>query len=169
MQRHYFGTDGIRGLANQFPMTVDMALNLGKALVVLPRRGASFKVLIGKDTRRSGYMFESALAAGVNAMNGDVLFTGPLPTPAIAHLTTAMRCDAGIVISASHNPYHDNGIKVFAADGYKLPDEYALQQIQKGDLEHIRRRGAFRGSGQARAEYQRALVYREMVLRQRGV
>ncbi len=124
MQRHYFGTDGIRGLANQFPMTVDVALNLGKALVArLPRRGSSFKVLIGKDTRRSGYMFESAIAAGVNAMNGDVLFTGPLPTPAIAHLTTAMRCDAGIVISGSHNPFHDNGIKVFAADGYKLPDE----------------------------------------------
>ncbi len=124
MQRHYFGTDGIRGLANQFPMTVDVALNLGKALVArLPHRGSSFKVLIGKDTRRSGYMFESALAAGVNSMNGDVLYTGPLPTPAIAHLTTAMRCDAGIVISASHNPYHDNGIKVFSADGYKLPDE----------------------------------------------
>lgn len=122
-QRHYFGTDGIRGLANQFPMTVDVALNLGKALVAkLPKRGASFKVLIGKDTRRSGYMFEAAIAAGVNALNGDVLFTGPLPTPAIAHLTTAMRCDAGIVISASHNPFHDNGIKIFAADGYKLPD-----------------------------------------------
>lgn len=123
-QNKYFGTDGIRGLANQFPMTVDVALNLGKALVaMLPKRGSSFKVLIGKDTRRSGYMFEAALAAGVNAMNGDVLFTGPLPTPAIAHLTTAMRCDAGIVISASHNPYHDNGIKIFAADGYKLPDD----------------------------------------------
>ncbi len=127
MQRKYFGTDGIRGLANQFPMTVDVALNLGKALVaMLPRRGSSFKVLIGKDTRRSGYMFESALAAGINAMNGDVLFTGPLPTPAIAHLTTAMRCDAGIVISASHNPYHDNGIKVFSADGFKLPDDVEL-------------------------------------------
>ena len=124
MQRRYFGTDGIRGLANQFPMTVDVALNLGRALVArLPRRGSSFKVLIGKDTRRSGYMFESALAAGVNAMNGDVLFTGPLPTPAIAHLTVAMRCDAGIVISASHNPFQDNGIKIFSADGYKLPDE----------------------------------------------
>ncbi len=124
MQRRYFGTDGIRGLANQFPMTVDVALNLGRALVArLPRRGSSFKVLIGKDTRRSGYMFESALAAGINAMNGDVLFTGPLPTPAIAHLTVAMRCDAGIVISASHNPFQDNGIKIFSADGYKLPDE----------------------------------------------
>ena len=128
MQRHYFGTDGIRGLANLHPMTVDVALNLGRALAArLPRRGSSFRVLIGKDTRRSGYMFESALAAGINAMDGDVLFTGPLPTPAIAHLTTAMRCDAGIVISASHNPYHDNGIKIFAADGYKLPDELELE------------------------------------------
>ena len=132
MQRHYFGTDGIRGMANRFPMTVDVALNLGRALAAhLPRRGSSFKVLIGKDTRRSGYMFESALSAGINAMNGDVLFTGPLPTPAIAHLTTAMRCDAGIVISASHNPYHDNGIKIFSADGYKLPDaiESELEEL----------------------------------------
>ena len=134
MQKKYFGTDGIRGLANQFPMTVDVALNLGKALAaILPRRGSDFKVLIGKDTRRSGYMFESAIAAGVNALNGNVLFTGPLPTPAIAHLTTAMRCDAGIVISASHNPYHDNGIKVFAADGFKLPDE--LEHELEGLLE----------------------------------
>lgn len=124
VSRHYFGTDGIRGRANQRPMTVDIALNLGKALgAVLPRRGATLKVLIGKDTRRSGYMFESALAAGINASGGGVLFTGPLPTPAIAHLTTAMRCDIGIVISASHNPYYDNGIKIFAADGFKLPDE----------------------------------------------
>lgn len=128
MTSRYFGTDGIRGLANQFPMTVDVALNLGKALVsTLTHHGSGFKVLIGKDTRRSGYMFESALAAGVNAAGGDVLFTGPLPTPAIAALTTAMRCDAGIVISASHNPYHDNGIKVFGADGYKLADETELR------------------------------------------
>lgn len=124
VNRHYFGTDGIRGRANQMPMTVDVALNLGKALgAVLPRRGAALKVLIGKDTRRSGYMFESALAAGINASGGEVLFTGPLPTPAIAHLTTAMRCDIGIVISASHNPYYDNGIKIFAANGFKLPDD----------------------------------------------
>lgn len=126
--RHYFGTDGIRGKANHMPMTVDVALNLGKSLpCVMPARHAGFRVLIGKDTRRSGYMFESALAAGVNAAGGDVLFTGPLPTPAIAHLTTAMRCDAGIVISASHNPYDDNGIKIFGADGYKLPDETELE------------------------------------------
>lgn len=124
VSRHYFGTDGIRGKANIPPMTVDVAMNLGKAIgVVLPRRSATLKVLIGKDTRRSGYMFESALAAGINAAGGEVLFTGPLPTPAIAHLTTAMRCDIGIVISASHNPYYDNGIKIFGADGFKLPDE----------------------------------------------
>ena len=124
MPKKYFGTDGIRGLANVFPMTVDVALNLGKALAsVLPRRGSVIRVLIGKDTRRSGYMFESAIAAGINSMNGDVLFTGPMPTPAIAHLTTAMRCDAGVVISASHNPYQDNGIKIFGADGFKLSDD----------------------------------------------
>ncbi len=124
VNRHYFGTDGIRGRANFMPMTADVALNLGKALgAVLPRRGAGLKVLIGKDTRRSGYMFESALAAGINATGGEVLFTGPLPTPAIAHLTAAMRCDIGIVISASHNPFYDNGIKIFSADGFKLPDE----------------------------------------------
>jgi len=123
MGRQFFGTDGIRGLANQFPMTADVAMNLGRALVAnFPKRGATFRALIGKDTRRSGYMFESALAAGINAMNGDVLFTGPMPTPAVAHLTQAMRCDVGVVISASHNPYQDNGIKVFARTGFKLPD-----------------------------------------------
>lgn len=123
MQKTYFGTDGIRGLANQFPMTVDVALNLGKAIVAkLPKRGSAFKILIGKDTRRSGYMFEAAIAAGVNAMGGDVFFTGPMSTPALAHLTGAMRCDAGVVISASHNPYYDNGIKIFGADGFKLDD-----------------------------------------------
>lgn len=123
MGRQFFGTDGIRGVANKFPMTVDVAVNLGRALVAnFPKRGATFKALIGKDTRRSGYMFESAIAAGINAMNGDVLFTGPMPTPAIAHLTQAMRCDVGVVISASHNPYQDNGIKIFARTGFKLPD-----------------------------------------------
>ncbi len=121
--RNYFGTDGIRGLANTPPMTVEMALQLGKAIAAtFGQNNKAPKVLIGKDPRRSGYMFESALAAGVNAMGGDVLFTGPLPTPAIAYLTTTMRCDAGIMISASHNPYHDNGIKIFGRDGYKLPD-----------------------------------------------
>jgi phosphoglucosamine mutase len=124
MTKKYFGTDGIRGLANQGSLTVDLALQLGKALAhCLPKQGPSFKALIGKDPRLSGYMFEAAIAAGVNAMGGDVMFTGPLPTPAIAHLTSNMRCDAGVVISASHNPYHDNGLKIFGADGFKLPDE----------------------------------------------
>lgn len=138
VNRHYFGTDGIRGRANFMPMTADVALNLGKALgAVLPRRGASLKVLIGKDTRRSGYMFESALAAGINATGGEVLFTGPLPTPAIAHLTAAMRCDIGIVISASHNPYYDNGIKIFSADGFKLPDETERELERYLDDPHL--------------------------------
>lgn len=131
MSRKFFGTDGIRGLANQFPMTADVAMNLGRALVAhFPRRGSVFRALIGKDTRRSGYMFESALAAGINAMNGDVLLTGPMPTPAIAHLTQAMRCDVGVVISASHNPYCDNGIKIFSRTGFKLPDavEASIEQ-----------------------------------------
>ena len=138
VNRHNFGTDGIRGRANFMPMTADVALNLGKALgAVLPRRGASLKVLIGKDTRRSGYMFESALAAGINATGGEVLFTGPLPTPAIAHLTAAMRCDIGIVISASHNPYYDNGIKIFSADGFKLPDETERELERYLDDPHL--------------------------------
>ena len=121
----YFGTDGIRGLANLQPMTVETAVQLGKAIVAtMPKQTPVFKALIGKDPRRSGYMFESAIAAGVNAMGGDVLFTGPMPTPALAHLATTMRCDAGVVISASHNPYHDNGIKIFDANGFKLNDKH---------------------------------------------
>ncbi|MDX9719163.1 MAG: phosphoglucosamine mutase [Myxococcota bacterium] len=126
--RHYFGTDGVRGLANRHPMTVEFALRLGKAIALhFGREGKRPKLLIGKDPRLSGYMFESALAAGINAMGGDVLYTGPLPTPGIAYLTTTMRCSAGVVISASHNPYSDNGIKIFGADGFKLPDSVELE------------------------------------------
>ena len=121
--RSYFGTDGIRGLANRHPMTVELALRLGKAAALhFAHRGHAPKILIGKDPRLSSYMFESALAAGINSLGGNVLFTGPLPTAGIAYLTNTMRCDAGIVISASHNPYFDNGIKIFGADGFKLPD-----------------------------------------------
>ena len=130
--RTYFGTDGIRGPSNSHPMTVEVAMRLGQAVAKhFARATHRPKILIGKDTRLSGYMFESALAAGINSMGGDVLFTGPLPTPGIAILTTGMRADAGIVISASHNPFHDNGIKVFGADGFKLPDaeELALEQL----------------------------------------
>jgi phosphoglucosamine mutase len=119
-----FGTDGVRGVANVFPMTAEMAMQLGRALAYLIRNGPHrHRVIIGKDTRLSGYMLEQALAAGIMSMGVDVALVGPLPTPAVANLTTSMRCDAGAVISASHNPYEDNGIKFFWRDGFKLPDE----------------------------------------------
>jgi phosphoglucosamine mutase len=123
--RKLFGTDGIRGVANEHPMTPELALQLGRAVTFVAGRGKSHvpRVIIGKDTRLSGYMLEQAIASGVCAMGGRVMLCGPMPTPAIAHLTVSMRADAGIVISASHNPYQDNGIKVFGADGFKLPDE----------------------------------------------
>jgi phosphoglucosamine mutase len=119
-----FGTDGIRGVANLHPMTPELALALGRAVTFVAGRGKRHapRVLIGKDTRLSGYMLETAIAAGVTSMGGRVLLCGPLPTPAVAYLTVSMRADAGIVISASHNPYDDNGIKIFGDDGFKLPD-----------------------------------------------
>lgn len=124
-ERKLFGTDGIRGVANEHPMTPEIALQLGRAVTFVAGRGKNHtpRVLIGKDTRLSGYMLEQAIAGGVCASGGRVMLCGPMPTPAIAHLTVSMRADAGIVISASHNPYQDNGIKVFGADGFKLPDE----------------------------------------------
>ncbi|MBM4777588.1 MAG: phosphoglucosamine mutase [Archangiaceae bacterium] len=119
-----FGTDGVRGVANVFPMTAEMAMQLGRALAYICRAGDHrHRVIIGKDTRLSGYMLENALAAGIMSMGVDVDLIGPMPTPAIANLTTSMRADAGAVISASHNPYEDNGIKFFGRDGYKLPDD----------------------------------------------
>lgn len=128
MSRKYFGTDGIRGRVGQYPITPDFVLRLGYAAGrVLVRRGETGEhrpgVLIGKDTRNSGYMLEAALEAGFSAAGVDVCLTGPLPTPGIAYLTRALRLQAGVVISASHNPYEDNGIKFFSADGKKLPDE----------------------------------------------
>ncbi len=127
MARKLFGTDGIRGLANEGSMSPEVAFRIGAAVTYQIRKqvGAGHKprVVIGKDTRRSGYLFEQALAAGVCCQGGKVLLSGPLPTPAIAHLTTSMRADAGVVISASHNAYQDNGIKIFGGDGFKLPDE----------------------------------------------
>ena len=122
MARKYFGTDGVRGRVGEAPMTVDFALRLASAAarVLAPKGGT---VLIGKDTRVSGYMFESALEAGFVAAGVDVMLTGPLPTPGIAYLTRKCRCTFGIVISASHNPYEDNGIKFFDASGGKLSDE----------------------------------------------
>ena len=122
--RRLFGTDGIRGVANQYPMTAEIALALGRAVAERFRRGGRrCRVVIGKDTRLSGYMLESALEAGIVSAGADVMLVGPMPTPAIAFITSSMRADAGVVISASHNPYQDNGIKIFASDGFKLPDE----------------------------------------------
>jgi phosphoglucosamine mutase len=123
--RELFGTDGIRGVANEAPMTPELALQLGRAVTYVAGRGLKHapRILLGKDTRLSGYMIETALASGICSMGGRVLLCGPIPTPAVAHLTVSMRTDAGIVISASHNPYGDNGIKVFGADGFKLADE----------------------------------------------
>lgn len=123
MTRTYFGTDGIRGRANQHPMTADIALKVAMATArVLGKNHAHSRVVIGKDTRLSCYMLEQSLTAGFLAMGMDVVLTGPIPTPAIAVLTRSMRADVGVMISASHNPFEDNGIKLFGADGYKLPD-----------------------------------------------
>src|SRR5450432_4928159 len=122
--RKLFGTDGIRGVANQDPMTAEVALRLGRAVARRFRHPSRpGRIVIGKDTRLSGYMLESALQAGIVSAGSDVMLVGPLPTPGIAFITWSMRADAGVVISASHNPYQDNGIKIFAADGFKLPDE----------------------------------------------
>ncbi|MCT8670571.1 phosphoglucosamine mutase [Glaesserella parasuis] len=122
-ERKYFGTDGVRGKVGQFPITPDFALKLGWAAGKVLATQGSKQVLIGKDTRISGYMLESALEAGLAAAGLSAAFTGPMPTPAIAYLTRTFRAEAGIVISASHNPYDDNGIKFFSAIGEKLPDE----------------------------------------------
>jgi len=126
--RRLFGTDGVRGVANVHPMTAEMALGLGRALAFLVRSGPHrHRIVIGKDTRVSGYMLETAIASGICSMGVDVMLTGPLPTPGIAFITQSMRADAGVVISASHNPYPDNGIKFFGRDGFKLPDELELR------------------------------------------
>ena len=124
MTRKLFGTDGIRGVANRGAMTPEVAFRVGAAIVHQARKRLKHppRVIIGKDTRISGYMLETALASGVCAWGGQVILTGPLPTPAIAHLVSSMRADAGVVLSASHNEFPDNGIKVFGADGFKLPD-----------------------------------------------
>jgi phosphoglucosamine mutase len=124
--RKLFGTDGVRGRANFDPMTPEMALRLGRAVAYHFRskhKSGRGRIVIGKDTRLSGYLFETALAAGICSMGADVMLCGPLPTPGIAFITSSMRADAGVVISASHNPFEDNGIKIFAADGFKLPDD----------------------------------------------
>ncbi|MCF7532104.1 phosphoglucosamine mutase [Pseudomonas petrae] len=124
--KKYFGTDGIRGRVGQFPITPDFMLKLGWAAGMAFRKMGACRILVGKDTRISGYMFESALEAGLSAAGADVMLLGPMPTPAIAYLTRTFHAEAGIVISASHNPHYDNGIKFFSGQGTKLPDEIEL-------------------------------------------
>lgn len=147
-QQKIFGTDGVRGIANIEPVTAETALKLGRAaahvfkhLETQPRGRGRHKIVIGKDTRLSGYMLENAICSGILSMGVDVLLIGPLPTPGVAYVTRSLRADAGIVITASHNPYADNGIKFFRADGYKLDDkiEDEIEQLVfSGEIEHIR-------------------------------
>jgi len=148
-QKRIFGTDGVRGTANVEPVTAETALKLGRAAAYVfaqlnPRRtpaGARPKIVLGKDTRLSGYMLENALVAGITSLGVDVLVIGPLPTPGVAYITRSLRADAGIVLSASHNPYQDNGIKFFRHDGYKLDDqieEKIEQLVFNGEIDSVR-------------------------------
>lgn len=149
MTRKLFDTDGIRGTVNKYPMTPEMMLKIGKAIAyeMIHKNGSKkHRIVIGKDTRISGYMFETALTAGIVSTGVDVLLVGPMPTPAIAHLTKSLDCDVGIVLTASHNPAEDNGIKVFDKDGFKLPDEveesiekhiFSEKELEKLDNKHI--------------------------------
>src|ERR1700709_2170179 len=135
--RRLFGTDGIRGKANTEPMTAGIALRLGQAAgVMFPRGAHRHRVVIGKDTRLSGYMIEPALTAGFIGAGMDVTLLGPLPTPAVAMLTRSLRADLGVMISASHNPYEDKGIKLFGPDGFKLSDEAEceIEALMNSDL-----------------------------------
>ena len=141
--RQLFGTDGVRGVANVEPMTSETALRLGRAVAYVFRRAAGrrHKIIIGKDTRVSGYMLETAMASGICSMGVDVLLVGPLPTPGIAFLPRSLRADAGAVISASHNPFQDNGIKFFSSRGFKLPDDVELEierLVLDTDIDHLR-------------------------------
>jgi len=150
--RRLFGTDGIRGVANIDPMTAEMAVKLGRAAAYFFKKHKNkighHRIVIGKDTRLSGYMFEGALTAGICSMGVDVLLVGPMPTPAIAFLTRSLRGDAGIVISASHNMFEDNGIKFFSENGFKLQDEYE-QEIENiifsGEIDNLRPTGGSLG------------------------
>ena len=146
--RKLFGTDGIRGTANVEPLTAEMTVRLGRAadyfLKKKKNKVGHHRIVIGKDTRLSGYMFEGALTAGICSMGVDVLIVGPMPTPAIAFLTRSFRADAGVVISASHNLFEDNGIKFFSEDGFKLPDDYELEiekLIYSGEIDNLRPTG----------------------------
>lgn len=142
MSERLFGTDGIRGVANQYPMTAELALQVGRAAGRLfQKEDRSHTILIGKDTRRSCYMIENALTAGLCSVGVNVLLTGPLPTPGVSYIMRSLRCDGGIMISASHNPYADNGIKIFGSDGYKIPDDLEDEierLIKSGEVEKHR-------------------------------
>jgi len=139
-ERKYFGTDGIRGVAGVSPLDPETLVRLGKAVArVFMKDQRKQRILIGKDTRLSGYMIESSLAAGITAMGADLMLCGPVPTPGVAYLTRSMRADAGIVISASHNPFEDNGIKIFGSDGFKLADEL------ESEIEHLLEPGILDG------------------------
>ena len=142
-ERKYFGTDGIRGVAGVFPLNPDCLIRLAQAIAKISggrKSSGRARILIGKDTRLSGYMIESSLAAGITSMGADVLLCGPIPTPGVAYLTKSMRADIGIVISASHNSFEDNGIKIFASDGFKLPDQLECEieaLVDSGNLDGI--------------------------------
>ena len=145
-QKKLFGTDGVRGVANIEPVTAETALKLGRAAAHVfseiaghnHEPGVRRKIVIGKDTRLSGYMLENAMVAGITSLGVDAVIIGPLPTPGVAYITRSLRADAGVVLSASHNPYEDNGIKFFRHDGYKLDDEIEARIVFSGDIENVR-------------------------------
>ncbi len=145
MTKRLFGTDGVRGVANVHPMTTEMALKIGRAAgTIFQCEERQHTILIGKDTRRSCYMLENALTAGLCSVGVRVLLTGPLPTPGVSYIMRSLRCDGSIMISASHNPYYDNGIKIFGPDGYKIPDEVEDEierLIQTGEVDRLRPTG----------------------------
>src|SRR6516225_1119740 len=150
MTHSYFGTDGIRGRANSV-ITPEIAMKVGQAAGIVFQRGDyRHRVVIGKDTRLSGYMIENAMVAGFTSVGLDVLLLGPMPTPAVAMLTRSMRCDLGVMISASHNPFEDNGIKLFGPDGYKLSDEIEADIEKLMDAEIAPRLSKSRAPGRAK-------------------
>ncbi|MCQ2002846.1 phosphoglucosamine mutase [Rhizobium sp. NRK18] len=174
MARRYFGTDGIRGQSNVFPMTPEVAMRVGIAVGTIFRNGNHrHRVVIGKDTRLSGYMLENALVAGFTAAGLDAFILGPIPTPAVAMLTRSLRADIGVMISASHNPYQDNGIKLFGPDGYKLSDEIEARiedlldkdlSGQLSDSDHIGRAKRVDGVQDRYVEFVKRTLPREVTL-----
>ncbi|WP_417687002.1 phosphoglucosamine mutase [Roseibium sp.] len=172
--RKFFGTDGIRGRANTFPMTAEMALKVGMAAgLAFKNGGHRHRVVIGKDTRLSGYMLENALVAGFTSVGMDVFLLGPMPTPSVAMLTRSLRADLGVMISASHNPFHDNGIKFFGPDGFKLSDEIEMEieRVAESDMTprlagsmELGRAKRIEGAQQRYVEFAKRTLPREMSL-----